>query len=72
MKKSFSDCIIEAGVTLTPAIMEVIHYNIFNYSRLEPVENSEISTYCLQGSCSAAELNRHKIGRNNPNKKYIL
>ena len=31
---------------------------------LEPVENSEISTYRLQGDCSAAELNRHKNRQN--------
>lgn len=46
-----------------------MHYNIFYYSRLEPVENSEISTQCLQGTRSAAELNRHKWVINNPIKK---
>ena len=45
---------------------------IKNHRQVEPVENSEISTCCLQGSCSAAELNGHKQAEVIPNKKYIL
>ena len=50
-----------------------MHYNIFYYSRLEPTQGFEPQACCLQGSCSTAELSRHKKQANiSFIKKYIL